>query len=307
MVSEIELVAGARRARLAWPEGVALSRERLDRELVDAARRSGAAFLPGACVLASTLEQDHRAVLLQQGPQRQTVRAQVVVMASGLGGPRIQDGPGAVAQVARGAYLGVQAVLPTPPAWYAPGRIVMACGTGGYVGCVQLEDGRLNIAAALHPARLQADHGPGPSVAALLEEAGLPVPQAWPSLDWQGTPALTQRRCPPAGARIFMIGDAAGYVEPFTGEGIAWALASGLAVAPLASEAARCWDPAWIGRWAQEHARMIRPRQWLCRLITQGVRRTALVRRLVALLARHPGLAAPLIRALNAEILQGRG
>ena len=43
-------------------------------------------------------------------------------------------------------------------------------------------------------------------------------------VQWHGTPGLTRRTRPLARDRLFYLGDAAGYVEPFTGEGIAWAL-----------------------------------------------------------------------------------
>jgi flavin-dependent dehydrogenase len=41
---------------------------------------------------------------------------------------------------------------------------------------------------------------------------------------------------------LFVIGDAAGYVEPFTGEGMAWALAAADGLAPLAARAVGAWD-----------------------------------------------------------------
>ncbi|MFM7479494.1 MAG: NAD(P)/FAD-dependent oxidoreductase, partial [Planctomycetota bacterium] len=48
---------------------------------------------------------------------------------------------------------------------------------------------------------------------------------------WTGTPRLTRRRAAATDGRIIASGDALGYVEPFTGEGIGWALASGIAAA----------------------------------------------------------------------------
>jgi flavin-dependent dehydrogenase len=49
---------------------------------------------------------------------------------------------------------------------------------------------------------------------------------AFDPLDWLGTLPLTRRTPRPAGHRVLVVGDAAGYVEPFTGEGMAWALAT---------------------------------------------------------------------------------
>ena len=67
----------------------------------------------------------------------------------------------------------------------------------------------------------------------------------------KGTAPLTRRTTPIAEERLFLLGDAAGYVEPFTGEGIAWALVAGLAVAPLAIRAAKQWHPSLGVDWSR--------------------------------------------------------
>ena len=62
-------------------------------------------------------------------------------------------------------------------------------------------------------------------------------------------PDSRRRTAPARRDRLFLLGDAAGYVEPFTGEGIAWALASGRAIAPLALRAIERWEPRLAGEW----------------------------------------------------------
>ena len=76
---------------------------------------------------------------------------------------------------------------------------------------------------------------------------------------WQGTAGLTRQTQPLAEERLFLLGDAAGYVEPFTGEGIAWALASAQAVAPLARRAMERWDPQIARDWSVLHRQIDRP------------------------------------------------
>lgn len=90
---------------------------------------------------------------------------------------------------------------------------------------------------------MRADGGLGRAAARLVREAGWPAPELFAELSWRGTPALTRRRTRISEERVFVLGDAAGYVEPFTGEGMAWALASGAAVAPLAARAVGEWRP----------------------------------------------------------------
>jgi 2-polyprenyl-6-methoxyphenol hydroxylase-like FAD-dependent oxidoreductase len=54
---------------------------------------------------------------------------------------------------------------------------------------------------------------------------------------WRLVPSLTRRPKRVAEERLFLIGDAAGYVEPITGEGMLWAIMSACAIAPLDSAA----------------------------------------------------------------------
>src|SRR4029077_7750493 len=97
-------------------------------------------------------------------------------------------------------------------------------------------------------------------------------------------PPLTRRRPRLAGLRFFVLGDAAGYVEPFTGEGMAWALAAAVAVAPLADRAAVAWQPSLEREWERTSRQVVRHRQWTCRAAAAVLRRPWLTRAVVALL-----------------------
>jgi 2-polyprenyl-6-methoxyphenol hydroxylase-like FAD-dependent oxidoreductase len=202
--------------------------------------------------------------------------------------------------VAEGSRLGAGVVVERYPEFYRSPRVFMACGRGGYVGLVRVEDGRLNLATALDPDFVKTSGGVGPATTRILDEAGFPAIPELDAAPWHGTPLLTRSSGLPAGERIFLLGDAAGYVEPFTGEGIAWALACGRGVAPLALRAIRQWDDSLIVRWASVHRRMVTRRQWVIRLLAQMLRRPLLARLIVRSLARLPALASPFVRYLNA-------
>jgi len=178
----------------------------------------------------------------------------------------------------------------------------MVCGSGGYVGLVQLEDGRLNIAAAFDPAFVRSAKGPGPAAAKLIAQAGLPPVKGLKEGSWRGTPRLTQPSLRVAQERLFVIGDAAGYVEPFTGEGIAWALWCGVAVTPLALEAIRRWTPAVSNRWEALYREQVSRRQWACRLLAAMLRQAVLPRAAVEVLSWMPALAAPMVQYVNAPL-----
>jgi flavin-dependent dehydrogenase len=171
----------------------------------------------------------------------------------------------------------------------------MVIGAIGYVGLVRLEDGRLNVGAAVDSAALRSA-GPAEVVARILRQAREPVPSGPATDGWRGTPPLTRTRPATDGRGVLRLGDAASYVEPFTGEGICWALDAGLAAVDVVGRALS--DPAFdlSGAWrARLEAGQARA-QRLCRLLARGLRRPPLARSVVGVLGVAPGLASPFVR-----------
>jgi flavin-dependent dehydrogenase len=117
---------------------------------------------------------------------------------------------------------------------------------------------------------------------------------------WRGTAALTRRPQRTHDERLLLIGDAAGYVEPFTGEGIAWALWSAVAVTPLVVRGVQDWTPAIGEQWSSLHRRVIARRQVICRAVSRLLRSPMAMDVTRFVLTRAPWLAHPVIRALNA-------
>jgi flavin-dependent dehydrogenase len=103
----------------------------------------------------------------------------------------------------------------------------------------------------------------------------------------------------PAGERWFLIGDAAGYIEPFTGQGMAWALRSARALAPLALRAIERWEPEMAREWTSLYHRQVGRSHWLCRGLAAGLRHPPLVRVGADVLRRLPALAGPFVTHLN--------
>jgi menaquinone-9 beta-reductase len=99
-----------------------------------------------------------------------------------------------------------------------------------------------------------------------------------------------------AAPRLLRIGDAMGYVEPFTGEGMGWALASAVAVTPIALRGIERWGDAVEGAWESFRLSEMEGAKRLCRAVSWGIRHPALVDGVLAMLARAPGLAAPFVR-----------
>jgi flavin-dependent dehydrogenase len=301
---KIQVTAGRQSAQVNLQESVALSREAFDSALIESAIRAGVSFLPQTLATFGEPAQNLCRVDLSHYGQIASCVTRVILAADGLGGRFLSDNAVFSAQPAAKSRMGLGATARDFPAFYEAGVIFMATGPHGYVGLVRLEDGRLDIAAAFDRNWIKQCHGPGLAVAILLQEVG------WPSIPslgdhvWRGTPLLTRRSRRVAGKRLFVLGDASGYVEPFTGEGISWALSSAVVLAPLAAGAARQWRPCYAEHWTHTHRRLVRDRQRACRVVAWGLRHPGLVRSCLALLSRYPALASPLVRHLNRPTLE---
>jgi flavin-dependent dehydrogenase len=298
-LTRFHLAAKGRSVELPLPAGVALSREALDAGLVRAATERGAVFLSGTTATLTEAEDTGRRLRLSQGETTCEVCTAVVVAADGLGsGLLSRAGLGAAISHPR-SRIGAGAILSEDVGFYRPGVVYMNSGADGYVGLVRLEDGRLDVAAALAPEAVRAAGSPGPLVRRIITAAGLPAPRSLDEARWHGTPALTRQRRQVAHHRLFVLGDAAGYIEPFTGEGMAWALSSALALAPLASAAVESWRPGFIRAWQQRYRQVVRRRQFPCRLAGALLRWPGLVGGLIRVLRLLPGLARPVMTLLN--------
>jgi flavin-dependent dehydrogenase len=198
--------------------------------------------------------------------------------------------------IAEHSHIGAGCLTTSAEPGFYPGTISMACGRKGYVGLVLVDEGRLNVAAALHPHWVKECGGVSRASIQLLEQAGIEPPSTLAEQHWRATPLLTRRVSRVAARRLLVVGDAAGYVEPFTGEGMAWALASGCAVVPVIHGLRRGWDSEMQRKWTCVHSQLIRGRQKLCRAIAWWLRRPTLFRCSLDVLRLTPGLASPFIR-----------
>jgi flavin-dependent dehydrogenase len=298
-LDSFHLATAGRSVELPLPCGAAVSREAFDAALVQAAIDRGADFLPGTRAALGQAHEMHRLVCLTQGDTVHEVAARLVVAADGLGCGLLARAGLATAVPWPGSHIGVAAILSNAEHFYRPGVIWMASGADGYVGLVRLEDGRLDVAAALAPVAVRHAGGPRPVVQTILAHAGLPPPGGLDTATWRGTPGLTRQLRRVAHPRLFVLGDAAGYVEPFTGEGMAWALSAAVALAPLATAVVREWRPELARAWGRRYRLVVYRRQLVCRLASSLLRRPWLVLGLVEMLKFLPGLAAPVIALLN--------
>lgn len=231
---------------------VVIGRDVMDSRLAEAAARAGCDVRLGMrATVASAGDARTRARVTVEPADRAAPRvidADLVLCADGLGGRSLASLCGDSAwSVEPNSRFGVAATLPADALDVPAGALWMMSHADGYVGAVRLPSGDVDVAAALDPAAARRAGGPGELVASVIGGCGRTL--SGPSAHrWRGTPALTRRRAWVGKGRILCVGDAAGYVEPFTGEGMSWAIEGAVAAAAAAQQIASCGDASnWRG------------------------------------------------------------
>jgi flavin-dependent dehydrogenase len=227
-VDKVTLFSGPQSASARLPApAAALSRRALDTALLEQAKAAGAAIQRG--IGARALE-DGR-LRLDDGGEVSTDR---LVLATGKHELRGATRPRAAGDVAVGLRW---RLAPSPTlSRLAAGRIELHLFRGGYAGLVLQEDGGANLCLAVRRSRF-AEHGSRPE--ALLEAIAREAPALSARLDAASTIGAPQAianvpygwRARTGEAGLYRIGDQAGVIPSLAGEGIAIAIASGLAAA----------------------------------------------------------------------------
>lgn len=296
-LTELQITGWGRTSSVALHGSTVLSRESLDQALVRAAVEEGVVFAQGVSAELGHVRDGIRILKVRGDEKEQSVRARVVVSAAGLQGLRSSTIAHTlpVAKVQAGSRVGVGAVLEGGGSGYGPGTVYMVVGPAGYVGLVRQEDRRLNVAAAFDTEWMRRYRSPEGAVRAHLKWAGMPQLPERICRGWKGTPSLTRQLSSLGGERLFLVGDAAGYVEPFTGEGMGWALRGALELAPLVLSGLTHWEESLVHRWGEIHRRRIRRGQYLCRAVAWGLRRPRMARQALSVFGLVPGMAHPLV------------
>ncbi len=300
----IVLRSGGLSADVILPAGLSVTRHRLDAALLQAASAAGVTVVTETtATVEPDLRDGLRRITLHHQGQTRAVRSRVVVCADGLlrsslrSLPEMQPGP------APGARMGVGIVL-SRDQWSAVvadriprERITMIVGRGGYVGLAWAEDQQLSVAAAVDPQLVKATGSPSKAVHQILSAYGIDFPVI--DSGWSGTPPLTTAPRWNAAERLFVIGDAAGYVEPFTGEGMAAALEQSVAVLPLVVQAADEWRSELAAAWQTQHRTHFQRRLGACRMASAILRRPWVSSITLQLIRTFPTVAGYMVQAIN--------
>ena len=277
--------------------GFAVRRERFDAALLDTARRAGVLVRERtrATALIRTRGRVEGVLLASDGAQPCEVRARLVVVADG-----------------RRSFLARTLGLLRPHRWLRKFAVrgywsgvgglgehgEMHVGGGGYCGVAPLSSTEANLAFVLDASALREAAGD-------LEAFYRRTLERWPQLAPRvrgaslcgppraiGPLALEARRVSVPGA--LLVGDAAGFYDPFTGEGVTLALRS----AEMAAQAGHDYlagKTTDLRAYDRQRADATRHKFRLNRLLQRVVASTRLANAVAARLARRQDLADMLV------------
>ena len=297
----VRLACATRELTLRRNAGVAIGRDALDSRLIDEARRCGVDVrlgTPGR-VLGRDVGRD--VVEIARGDER--ICARVAIAADGLSGTSLDGNADFTWRIARKSRIGFGATIAAGAIACGEGEILMRVARGGYIGAVELPSGAIDVAAAIDPARLRQFASVADCARDWLGARVLNT-SAITNARWKGTPLLTRRRACVAADGILVAGDAAGYIEPFTGEGMSWAIATGAAAGVVAAQIAR-GEASWT-MWPALYASIVGRSRTRCRVIALLLRSPMLVRALISIGNRAPepfeAFSASIGRRLEASL-----
>jgi geranylgeranyl reductase family protein len=251
---------GGQQVSAALPTGenaeIAVKRSLLDHLLLERARELGATVFESATVTALT-PPDPRSEHWKISLDDQIVHARTLVAADGRNST-VARLCGFLPRATR-ERIALQTHLPLPQNF--GDRVVLEFRPEGYSGQAPVGEGQLNLCLVSVPKQIASLRGWAE------KRFGISADHPWRTI----TP-LTREPISPAQESLFFVGDAARVVEPFTGEGIYYALASGELAARAIALQREGGDAADVAiAYSAAHTQLYRGRLWINRLARAAV------------------------------------
>ncbi len=169
-------------------------------------------------------------------------------------------------------------------------RVVLQFLEQGYSGQAPVNENELNVCLVAKPRDIEA-----------LKDWAVKRFAVSRDHPWRTITPLTRAPLSPAHENLFLIGDAARVVEPFTGEGIYYALRSGELAANAAVKTVRGQSRKTPFRdFNREHAAMYHGRLWINRMARAAV----LSPRIASYLVQAARFQPSILRSLTAKIVR---
>jgi len=184
--------------------------------------------------------------------------------------------------------VALQAHIPLPADF--GNRLVLQFLPEGYSGQAPVNREELNVCLVSNPSNMPALRRWAEKQFSLQQNH-----------QWRTITPLTRAALAPARQNLFLVGDAARVVEPFTGEGIYYALRSGeLAAQAIVKVIHGKCDVDPVTEYAEAHAAMYRGRLW----VNQLSRAAVLAPRFASLFVHLARVQPSILRLLTAKIVR---
>lgn len=281
------------------PHACGVDRVRLERALLALARAQGATVYEGAPLIGLDLGGRPR-LTVSGATGAQAWRATLVIGA---------DGPSSMVARAAGvtrparrfrrAALTVHRADPSAPPETTPMEAEVVLGAGWYCGIAPVPGGRVNLGLVLGETDLRRElaggGGLGGGLGGVLDRRLELLPPRASARAWVRAPAtdeiqvalpLAHRVRRTAGRNFLLVGDAAGFLDPLSGEGLQRALAS----AELAADAIGRWsagDPGALAGYDRRLSARFRGKDALSWLLQGFLGQPLLARHALRKLSRH--------------------
>ena len=262
---------------------VGFDRERLDDALLDLARAAGVDVRTGVTATGLALDGKRPRLTTRAGGWSEAIEARVVIGADGVRST-IARAAGVVRPARLGPRIGLTFHVVDPRPADGPTDARMVILPDAYCGLAPVPGGRVNVGIVLAGddwrRRLSAE-GAAAVAGAIL--AAVPVsaddPVVWADAEHtdaiEGAAPLGHRVARRAGHGWLLVGDAAGFLDPLTGEGMHRALVSA-ALAARAVEAHLDGAPDALDRYERAMTRRFRAKDVVTVLIQSFLARPAL-------------------------------
>jgi menaquinone-9 beta-reductase len=290
VLERVEFIGiGGRTLAVTLPSGdeaeIAIKRSLFDQLIMSRASEAGATICEGRTVTALTAPRGATENWMIAAAN-QTFESRILVAADGRNST--------VARLCnllpRGAKerIALQTHLPLPPGF--GNRVVLQFLPEGYSGQAPVGAAELNLCLVSVPGKMAALRSWAETRFGISREHA-----------WRTVTPLTRAPIAAAHRSLFLVGDAARVVEPFTGEGIYYALASGeLAADAIISQYNGRDEVGVAAAYTAAHAELYRGRLWINRLARAAVLSPRVASAFLEVARFQPAL----MRVLTAKIVQ---
>jgi flavin-dependent dehydrogenase len=182
------------------------------------------------------------------------------------------------------------------------GCVHMFLNRRGYLGVVRQADDTMHLAAlvsttadarAADPLEFVRDTG---RMHTPLRQMGWDQTDRNDLLNFRATGPMPWRPRAAASGCVALVGDAAGYIEPFTGEGMTWAIESAMALRETLVDHGQRWNDRTATEYAARWQETVRRRQRVCRMLACALERPRVSRWMLRLGNAAPVIARRLVR-----------